>query len=140
MGREALQLGRYDGSLQVLILKFGHLTTLRTNHVMVRLVLVCPLVLRRAAEMMPDNQIGVHQQDEGIIKRSPTYAEVSLRLHVIVEHVYVKVPLDGINRIEYSISFGRFPVPVLLQIIGQHLFDYVSYVLFHTSSLFSLQS
>ena len=94
MGREAFQLGRYDGSLQVLVLKFGHLTTLRTNHVMVRLVLVSPLVLRRAAELMPDNQIGVHQQDDGIIKRCPTYAEVSLRLHVIVEHVYVKVPLD----------------------------------------------
>ena len=67
--RELLQLCLSNGLLQLLILELRHLATIRTNHVMVRLVLVSTLVLRGSAELMTDDQISVHQQDDGIVDK-----------------------------------------------------------------------
>ena len=127
-----LQLRGTDGFLQPIVLKLRHRATFRTNHVMVGFVLVGPLVLGRTAELVPDDQVGIHQQDDGVVEGSPTYPEVAFRLHVIIEHVNVKMSLYGIDGIENSIAFGRLSMSVLLQIVGQHLLDCISYVFFHT--------
>ena len=131
--RELFQLGLSNGLLQLFILELRHLATIRTDHVMVRLVLVSTLVLRGSAELMTDDQIGVHQQDDGIVERGTAYAEMPLILHIVIERVYVKMPLNGLDGIEYRITFGSLSMPVFLQILGQHLFYRLSYILFHTS-------
>jgi len=71
------QFGSPNGTFQILILKFRHTTTLRTNHVMMRLVPISPLILRRTSKLMLDHQVRIHQQDDGVVKCCPTNTEMS---------------------------------------------------------------
>ena len=131
MGSKAFQLGCYDSLFQQRILKLGYLTTFGANHVMMGFITECTLELGRIPELMLDNQVGIHQQDDGIIKRRPTHTEFPIRFHVFIKHVYIKVSLNGINRIKNSISFGSLPMPVLLEILREHPFHRFFDIFFH---------
>ena len=129
--RKAFQLGFTDRLLQPFILKLRHFATFHTDDMMVSFILVGSLVLRRTTELMLDNQVGIHQQDDGIIKRRPTHTEFPIRFHVFIKHVNIEVSLYGINGIKNSISFGSLPMPVLLKILREHLFDRFFDIFFH---------
>ena len=133
-GGELFQLRFADGKFQPLVLELRHTTATRANQMVMNPVAVCPFVLRRSAELMPDDQMGIHQQDDGIVECSPTHPEVAFILHTVIKCIDVKMSLDGINHVEYSIAFGCLAMPVLLQILGEHLFDRFFDILFHTSS------
>ena len=85
--------------LQFFILKLGHLATLRADEVVVCLAVVALLILRGCAELVLDDQIGIHQQDDGVVERSPAHAEVFFLLHQCVEGVDIKMPIQAIDGI-----------------------------------------
>jgi hypothetical protein len=133
MSSKAFQFSCYNRLFQQFILKFGYLSAFGANHVMMRFITECTLELGGIPELMLDNQIGIEQKNDGIVKRSPAYTKFSLGLHIIIERLDVEMTLDGINGIKYGITFGSFPMPVCLQILSQLLFYLISYVFFHIS-------
>ena len=129
--RETFQFGFSNSLFQSIILKLCHCTTFHTNDMVVGFILIRSFVFRRTSKLMLDNQIGIHQQNDGVIKRRPTHTEFPIRFHVFIKHVDIKVSLYGINRIKNSISFGGLPMPVLLQILREHLSDRFFDIFFH---------
>lgn len=83
------------------------------------------------AELMFDHQPRINQEYDCIIKSSTTYTELFFFSHIGIEHIYIKMSLYGIDCIEYSITLGCLPMPVLLKIIRQNLFCFIFYILFH---------
>ena len=61
------QLGSLDISLQLVILKLSHLATLSAYHVMMGYLVITLLILRGRAKLMLDDQMRIHEQDNGIV-------------------------------------------------------------------------
>ena len=133
---ETFQLAVYNRLLQGFVLEFGHFAARSANHVVVCFVVVRTFVLRGVAELMLDYQSCIDKQDNRVVQRGAADPEFLFLRHIGIEHLDIEMSFDGINRIEYSIAFGRLAMSVLLQIVCQNLFYLFLYVLFH-SGLYS---
>ena len=60
--------------------------------------------------------------------------------HIIIKRINVKMTFNGIDSIEYSISFRCLPMPVNLQIFCQDLLYLIFHILFHHRFQFRRQS
>ena len=91
----------------------------------------------RIAEQMLNNQFGIHQKNNRIIKRSPAYTEVFLIHHLAIEHINIKMPVYRIDCIEYGKTFGRLPMTVRFQILGEYLPYRLLYILISHTDKFT---
>ena len=83
---------------------------------------------------MFDDQPCIYKENDGIVQSSPAHPELFLLRHIAVQLVYIKMPLDGIDSIKYSIPFRRLSMSVLLQILSTDLLDCIFYILFHPNN------
>lgn len=129
---ETPQSGIFNGMLQLLILKLGHLATLCTDLVMMSIAIITFLVLRRGAELVLDDQPGIDKQDNGIVEGGAADAEILLVGHQRIKRIDVEMPVDGIDGIEYGVTFGCLAMPVRIEIFGEYLSDRIFHILtFH---------
>lgn len=124
---KSVQLGFLDGLPQFIILKLRHLTTLGTYLVMMRIAIVAFFVLGGGAKLVLDDQMGIHQKNNGIVKGSPADPEFFLVDHQRIKGIYIKMTVYGINGIKYGKAFGSLPMPVRLEIFRKYLL----YCIFH---------
>ncbi len=125
------QSGLSNRLFQRCIFKLDNLSAGSTNHVMVGFIIVRAFVLRSVTELMFDNQPCIYQQNDGIIESGTAHTELFLFSHIGIQHINIEMSLDGIDGIEYSVSFGCLPMPVFLKIISQNLLYLISNCFFH---------
>lgn len=100
------------GLLQIFIFKLRHFPTACTNQMMMGFILIRTFILRCISKLVFNNQSGINQQYDSIIKSGTAYTEFFFFRHVTIQHVYIEMSLYRINRIQYSITFGRFSMSV----------------------------
>ena len=126
---EAGKPGMLDGLLKVFVLKLDYFATLGTNHMMVGVAVVTLLILGGVAKLVLDNQPGIDEQNNGIVKRGAAYPKVLVVGHKRIKRVDIKMSVNGINRVEYGIAFGRLAMSVRIKIFGEYLPDRIFYIL-----------
>lgn len=132
---KAGQFGGCDSTLQFLVVKLGHRAALGADLVMMRVAVVTFFVLGRVAKLVLDNQAGIDEQDDGVVKRSAAHAEILLVCHERIERFHVKMTVDGVDGIEYSVAFGSLAMPVRVEIFGEYLLHCIFHILtFHACS------
>ena len=82
---------------------------------MVRVAVVALLILRGVAKLVLDDQPRIDEQDDGVIEGGPADAEIFLVGHERIERVDVKMPVDGVDSVEYGVAFGRLTMSVALR-------------------------
>jgi len=131
------EFGILDSTLEFGILKLGYLTALHTYLVMVCVPVVGLFVLRRIGELMLDDKFGVDEQNDGIVQGGPAYAELFMLDHPRIKRIYIKMPVDRINCIEYRKSFRCFPMPIRIEVLRKNLPYRIFYFLtFHNRGHF----
>ena len=128
---KTFQFGFGYSLFQSFIFEFGNFSARSTYHVMVGFIVIRTLVLRSIAKLVLDNQSGINQEYDCVIKSSTTYTEFLFLSHIRIQHIYIEMSFYGIDSVEYSITLGCLPMPVLLKIIRQNLFCLIFYILFH---------
>ena len=129
---EAAQLRMLDSMLQFPVLEFDHLAALRAYLVVVRIAVIAFFVLRGIPELVLDNQTGVDEQYDSIVKRRAADPEIFLVCHKRVKRVDIEMPVYGINSVEYGIAFGSLTMPVRIEIFGEYLPNRIFHILtFH---------
>ena len=140
---EAAQFGILDSVAQLLVLKFRHLAALGADLVVVGVAIVTFLVLRRGTELVLDDQPGIDEQDDGVVKGRTADTEFLVIGHQRIKRIDVEMPVDGIDGIEYGVTFGCLAMPVRIEIFGEYLSDRIFHILtFHIGVAvnYSLQS
>jgi hypothetical protein len=129
---KTLELGIFNGVLQLVVVKLGDAATLGAYLMMMRIAIVALLVLRGGTELMLDNQPGINQQDDGVVERGPAHAEVFLIDHERIEGINVEMAFDRIDGIENGIALRGFPVAIDMQVFGEYLLDcFFKVLIFH---------
>lgn len=140
---ETPQSGIFNSMLQLFILKLGHLATLRTDLMMMRIAVITFFVLGRCAKLVLDDQPGIDKQNNGIVEGGTADTEILLIGHQRVKRINVEMPVNGIDGIEYGVTFGCLAMPVRIEIFGEYLPDRIFHILtFHIGVAvnYSLQS
>lgn len=74
------------------------------------------------AELVPNNQIALHQQVERIVDRGSAYSDFG-RLEPFQQLVSVKMSINGINLVKNGESFRCLAQVALLQVADEPLLD-----------------
>src|SRR5699024_4645693 len=82
------------------------------------------------SELVLDNQPGIDEKDDGIVKSCPAHPEILLLHHPQIEHVNIEMAVNRIDSIEYGIAFRSLTMPVRCEIFR----EYLPYCLFHVFS------
>ena len=116
-----LQLGLLDLLPKQVVLHLFHLAALGADLVMVRMAAVATLILRAVSKLMLHHQMGIEQQQNGVVERCTTHAEFLLLGHACVERLHVEMGVNGVNGIEYGKPLRRLAMPVQIQIFSKYL-------------------
>ena len=111
-----------------------------TDLVVVGVAIVTFLVLRRGTELVLDDQPGIDEQDDGVVKGRTADTEFLVIGHQRIEGVDVKMAVDGVDGIEYSIAFGSLAMPVRVEIFREYLPNCIFHILtIHAGTVFNSQ-
>ena len=85
-------------------------------------------VLRRVGELMFNNQLGINEQNNGVVESSSAHSEPLVVIHLGIEHIYIEVTIYRVNGIKYCKTFGGFTMSVRFQIFGKYLLYCIFYI------------
>ena len=118
--------------LQLLVLKLRHPAALCTDLMMMGVAVITFFVLGGISELMFDDQTGIDEKYDGIVKGSAAHTEIFLIRHQRIECIYIEMSFNGVDGIKYGITFGSLTMPVRIEIFGEYLLYRIFYVLtFH---------
>ena len=83
--------------------------------------LVTSFVLRGVPELVFDDQFGIEQQFDGVVEGGPADAEMLLVEQLGMKGFHVEMSLDGVDGVEYGVSFGSLTMSVDTQIFCKYL-------------------
>jgi len=109
------------------VAEFENLPAVLADKVVVLRILVRTFKMGNVlTELMLRYQFAVEQQLYRVVQGGPAHAVVLL-LHLYVQRFDVEMSRVRIDLMEYGKPFGRFAVPVLLQVVGEDLPYVVEY-------------
>ena len=81
---------------------------------------------------MFDDQFGIEQQFDGVVEGGPADAEMLFVEHLLVQGFHVEMSLDGVDGVEYGVSFGSLTMSVDTQIFCKYLsYSFFDVFFFH---------
>jgi hypothetical protein len=103
------------------IAKFNHFVAFRTDEVIMLLISIRFFVLRQIfAELMFAHQIARYEQIQGIVHGSPADPVVFI-LHIDVERFHIKMPVPGINLLQYGVPLRGLPQLLIFKVCRENL-------------------
>ena len=102
----------FDDLTQCIILHLLHLSTLGADLVMMGVAIVTALILGVMAKLVLDHQMSVLKKKDGVVESGATDAEILFVGQTVKECVDIKMGVERVDSIEYSVAFGRLAMSV----------------------------
>ena len=97
-----------------------------------RITVITFFVLGGISKLVFNNQSCIDEKDNSIVKSRAAYTEIFLVSHQRIKCIDVKMPINGIDSIEYGIALGSLAMPVRVEIFSEYLLYRIFHILtFH---------